>query len=95
MKTAGKENQNFCAAAPSNRVHGAAGQEQILLNDVGCESRKIPAAGEVFFLDFPFYRTYHDLVSGGDDLGAKTCLLNRLHHGTSPSFEGLPCYEVV
>ena len=61
MKTAGKENQNFCAAAPSNRVHGAAGQEQILLNDVGCESRKIPAAGEVFFLDFPFYRTYQEL----------------------------------
>jgi len=28
---------------------------------VGCESRKIPAAGEVFFLDFPFYRTYQAL----------------------------------
>src|ERR1700741_5410843 len=27
---------------------------QILLNHVGCESRKIPAAGEVFFLTFPF-----------------------------------------
>src|ERR1700741_4626837 len=27
---------------------------QILLNHVGCESRKIPAAGEVFFLNFPF-----------------------------------------
>jgi hypothetical protein len=28
---------------------------------VGCEARKIPAAGEVFFLDFPFYRTYQEL----------------------------------
>jgi len=24
---------------------------------MGCESGKIPAEGEVFFLDFPFYRT--------------------------------------
>jgi len=32
--------------------------EQILLNQVGCEARKIPADAEVFFLDFSFYRTY-------------------------------------
>jgi hypothetical protein len=25
---------------------------------VGCEARKIPAGGEVFFLDFSLYRTY-------------------------------------
>jgi hypothetical protein len=25
---------------------------------MGCEARKIPADAEVFFLDFPFYRTY-------------------------------------
>jgi hypothetical protein len=29
---------------------------------VGCEARKIPADGEVFFLDFTFYRTSQDLV---------------------------------
>jgi hypothetical protein len=29
---------------------------------VGCEARKFPAAGEVFFLDFPFYRTYQGLT---------------------------------
>src|SRR5258708_15805106 len=29
---------------------------QILLNYVGCEARKLPAGGEVFFLDFSFYR---------------------------------------
>src|SRR6266436_7423486 len=31
--------------------------EQISLDQVGCESRKIPAEGVVFFLDFSFYRT--------------------------------------
>jgi hypothetical protein len=29
---------------------------------VGCEARKIPAEGEVFFLDFYFYRTYQELA---------------------------------
>jgi hypothetical protein len=28
---------------------------------VGCEAGKIPAAGDVFFLDFSFYRTYQAL----------------------------------
>jgi hypothetical protein len=32
--------------------------EQILLNQVGCEARKIPAYGGVFFLDFYLYRTF-------------------------------------
>jgi hypothetical protein len=32
--------------------------EQILLNQVGCEARKIPADAGVFFLDFYLYRTY-------------------------------------
>jgi hypothetical protein len=36
--------------------------EQISLDQGGCEARKIPAAGEVFFLDFTFYRTYQDLA---------------------------------
>src|SRR5258707_13044590 len=31
--------------------------EQISLAQVGCEARKIPAEGEVFFLDFYLYRT--------------------------------------
>jgi hypothetical protein len=29
---------------------------------VGCEARKIPAEGEVFFLDFYLYRTNQDLA---------------------------------
>jgi hypothetical protein len=32
---------------------------------VGCEARKIPAVAGVFFLDFPFYRTYQELTSEG------------------------------
>jgi hypothetical protein len=35
--------------------------EQISLNQVGCEARKIPAEGDVFFLDFYLYRTYREL----------------------------------
>jgi hypothetical protein len=29
---------------------------------VGCEARKSPAVGGVFFLDFDFYRTYEELA---------------------------------
>jgi hypothetical protein len=29
-----------------------------LLNQVGCEARKNPAGGDVFFLDFYLYRTF-------------------------------------
>jgi hypothetical protein len=36
--------------------------EQILLNQVGCGARKSPAGGDVFFLDFPFYRTNQALT---------------------------------
>jgi len=35
--------------------------EQLSLVHVGWEARKTPAAGEVFFLDFPLYRTYQAL----------------------------------
>jgi hypothetical protein len=38
---------------------------QIQLNKVGCEARKIPADAEVFFLDFPLYRTNRDLTPIG------------------------------
>jgi hypothetical protein len=30
---------------------------------VGWETRKTPAVGEVFFLDFPLYRTYQELAT--------------------------------
>jgi len=36
--------------------------EQILPSLRGLEVRKYPAAGEVFFLDFSFYRTFQELA---------------------------------
>ena len=30
---------------------------------MGCEARKIPAEGDVFFLDFSLYRTYRELAN--------------------------------
>ncbi len=36
--------------------------EQILLNPVGREAGKIPAEGDVFFLDFYLYRTVLETV---------------------------------
>jgi hypothetical protein len=49
MKTAGSENPNRWAQVSSNRAHGVAGQNRILLIQVGCEARKIPAMADVFF----------------------------------------------
>jgi hypothetical protein len=34
----------------------------ILLNGAGWGAKKHPAVGEVFFLDFPLYRTYRELA---------------------------------
>jgi hypothetical protein len=48
MKIASRETPNCRAHPPGNRAHGAAAQEQILLNQVGCEARKIPAMGKIF-----------------------------------------------
>src|SRR5277367_2083889 len=63
MKTADRENPNRLPKVSSNRAHGAARSEQILLHHVGCEARKTPADAGVFFLDFPFYRTNQELAS--------------------------------
>jgi hypothetical protein len=57
MKTAGRENPNHRSTVLRNRVHGTGRSEQISLDQVGCEARKIPAEGDVFFLDFSLYRT--------------------------------------
>src|SRR6267378_174695 len=37
--------------------------EQISLDQAGCEARKTPAEGDVFFLDFYLYRTNQDLAN--------------------------------
>ncbi len=67
MKTAGRENPNQGVAGGRSAPQPSTWRgrsEQILLKQVGCEARKIPAAEEVFFLDFAFYRTYQELGTG-------------------------------
>ncbi|MGA8983602.1 MAG: hypothetical protein WB470_13075, partial [Candidatus Acidiferrales bacterium] len=43
--------------------HMAQPVKNISLYQVGCEARKIPAEGDVFFLDFYLYRTYQELAA--------------------------------
>jgi hypothetical protein len=61
--------------------------EQILPPLRGLDVRKYPAAGGVFFLDIPFYRTSQDLGANVLDFAANlegsevNLSLKRLHHG--------------
>ncbi|MFZ0580943.1 MAG: hypothetical protein WBY69_16045, partial [Candidatus Acidiferrales bacterium] len=43
--------------------HMAQPVKNISLDQVGCEARKIPAEGDVFFLDFYLYRTNQELAT--------------------------------
>jgi len=52
MKTARRENPNRWVATPRKPSTRCGRSEQTLLNQVGCEARKTPAVGVVFFLDF-------------------------------------------
>jgi hypothetical protein len=58
MKTAGRGNPNRWATAPCTPSPWRGRSEHISLDHTGWETRKTPAAAEVFFLDFPLYRTY-------------------------------------
>ena len=59
MKTAGREKPNHYRQPSTWRGRS----KQILLDQVGCEARKTPADGDVFFLDFSLYRTTRELVA--------------------------------
>jgi len=61
-ETAGMEKTNRLIASGDKSNLWGARPEQILPSLRGLEVRKYPAAGEVFFLDFPFYRTSQDLA---------------------------------
>jgi hypothetical protein len=54
MKTTGKENQNSCATAPSNRAHGAAGQSRSCSMKWAAKVEKFQPQERFFFLTFPF-----------------------------------------
>ena len=61
MKTAGRRNPNRWVTAPCT-PRPWCGWSELSLVHGGWEARKTPAAGEVFFLDFPLYRTSRDLA---------------------------------
>jgi hypothetical protein len=54
MKTSGKENQNSCATTPSNRAHGAAGQNRSCSMKWAAKVEKFRPRERFFFLTFPF-----------------------------------------
>src|SRR5580704_8313033 len=62
------EPRGYLAPQPST-WHGRS--EQISLDQGGCEARKIPAEGGVFFLDFSLYRTSQDMGYGVDQMGPR------------------------
>ena len=53
-KTAGRGTQNCYATVRSQPNSWSGRLEQLLLNYTGWKARRNPAAGEVFFLTFPF-----------------------------------------
>jgi hypothetical protein len=55
------EKSNRLIATRDESNFWGARADQILPSLRGLEVRKYPAAGEVFFLDFPFYRTSQEL----------------------------------
>ena len=57
MKTAGRENPIHGGTVPGKPSTWRGRSEQIVLDQVGCEARKTPAEGGVFFLDFYLHRT--------------------------------------
>jgi hypothetical protein len=57
MKTADRRKPNGCNTAARTPSLWRGRSEPISLDRLGWEARKTPAAGEVFFLDFPLYRT--------------------------------------
>jgi hypothetical protein len=61
MKIAGRRNPHCLGHIALRPSPWRGSSEQISLDRLGWEARKTPADGEVFFLDFPFYRTFRDV----------------------------------
>ena len=63
MKTADRENPNRWAKVSGNRTHGAAGQNRSC-SFISAVKQENSSRGDVFSLDFSFYRTFlSDFVS--------------------------------
>jgi hypothetical protein len=63
MKTAGSGNQNRYATMRSKPSIWTGRLEEILLIHAGWKARKQLALREIFFLTFPFIRTYQVLAA--------------------------------
>jgi hypothetical protein len=61
MKIAGGENPNHGVARPRNRAHGAEERNKSRSIKWAAKQNKFRPEGDVFFLDFSFYRTYQAL----------------------------------
>jgi len=61
-ETTGMEKQIDLPHLATSQISEASGQKKSFLHYVEWKVRKYPATGGVFFLDFPFYRTYQDLA---------------------------------
>jgi len=62
MKTAGRENPKRWATTSQQPSPWRGRSEQLSFVQMGCEARKLAATGEIFFLDFSFYRTLQELT---------------------------------
>jgi len=60
MKTAGRRNPNRWGYSAQRPTPWRGWSEQISFDHVGWVARKTPAAGDVFFLDFPLNRTFQN-----------------------------------
>jgi hypothetical protein len=69
MKTAGNENPNSRTRLHINPSTWSGSSEPSMLIQSGWKAGKVPAAGEVFFLTFPFIELIKHLVDKhGEDI---------------------------
>jgi len=63
MKTAGRRSPNRLGHTAQHPRPWRGSSEHLSLDLLGWEGRKTLADAIVFFLDFPFYRTYQDVAA--------------------------------
>jgi hypothetical protein len=91
MKTAGRENPNHYRQPSTWRGRS----KQILLDQVGCEARQIPAGGDVFFLDFFLYRTYQDFEHWSPTVALVTAIMTNGGDRSAQRVFPLDNWEVI
>jgi hypothetical protein len=64
METAGRENPKRWATKSQQPSSWRGKSEQISFIQMGCEARKLPASGEIFFLTSPFIEQFRTCFIG-------------------------------